>query len=168
MRINNKGFTLVEVLAVIVIIAILGFIAVPNVLSTINVGKNKSYDIMISNIVTASESLYQEVEYGGGELYKYGNDGITNNPISINNNNIEVNLQTLVSNGFLEGTNNNCTTCSNKNEKILLDPRTKEDIGYCNINITKKTKKTENNVSYVVAKNDLNVKCPSIYEKEVK
>lgn len=167
MRINNKGFTLVEVLAVIVIIAILGFIAVPNVLSTINVGKNKSYDIMISNIVTASESLYQEVEYGGGELYKYGNDGITTY-ISIDENNIEVNLQTLVSNGFLEGTNNNCTTCSNKNEKILLDPRTKEDIGSCNIKITKITKKTENNVSYVVDNIDSNVKCPNTYKKEVK
>ena len=33
MRMNNKGFTLVELLAVLVIIALIGAIAIPNVIS---------------------------------------------------------------------------------------------------------------------------------------
>ena len=44
MKLNSKGFTLVELLAVIVIIAILGIIAIPGVMSNINDSRDASYD----------------------------------------------------------------------------------------------------------------------------
>ena len=104
MKLNRKGFTLVEVLAVIVIIALLGGIAIPNILSTINTSKNVSEKSMIENIKTASQQLYEEVEFTG-DIYQYQENGtITTTQITINNNSIETNLQTLVSNGFLSGT----------------------------------------------------------------
>lgn len=168
MKLNSKGFTLVELLAVIVIIAILGFIAIPGVMSNINVSRDASYNIMISNIVTASQSLYEEIEYNGSKLYKYDNNGkkeiITIDPLTESSPKIEINLQTLVSNGFISGSNNDCTgdDCDNKNKKILLNPKTKKDIGYCKIIIYK------NGNEYKVDNIDIDSTCPSEYKKEVK
>jgi type IV pilus assembly protein PilA len=46
MRINNKGFTLVELLAVLVIIALIGAIAIPNVIS---IADNNRKDLMLQD-----------------------------------------------------------------------------------------------------------------------
>ena len=51
-KLNSKGFTLIEVLATVVLIAILGLVAVPNVLNTINKSKENSYKILIDDIKT--------------------------------------------------------------------------------------------------------------------
>ena len=153
-KINNKGFTLVEVLAVIVIIAILGGIAVPNILSTINSSKNKSEEILIDNIKTASQQLYEEVEFTG-DLYQYqGNGSSTTNQILINSNSIETNLQTLVSNGFLSGSE------KDENTKIITNPKTGGNIGDCKIKITKVVD-ANYKTTYTITKEDSNSDCPS-------
>ena len=114
-KLNKKGFTLIEVLAVIAIIAIFGLIAVPGVLNSINNGKKSSYNIMISNIKTASQTLFEEVNYTNTELYQYNSNGIKsttkvktekvyNNKNDSSIAQIQTNLQTLVSNGYLKGT----------------------------------------------------------------
>lgn len=165
MKLNNKGFTLVEILAVVAIIAILGLVAIPSVISTINTGKKTAYNTMISNVVTASQILYEEIEYGI-DLKKYDLDGATNEQITIiNDEKITINLQTLVSNGFLSGTNNECTaTCTNNNKKIIYNPETKEDIGDCEIIITKSN--NNNKIKYTVTnKDDTISKCPSEYKE---
>lgn len=162
MKLNNKGFTLVEVLAVVAIIAIIGGIAIPGVLSVINTGKDASYNIMISNIVTASQSLYEEVEFGG-VLYQYDANGKTTTKVTITSDNkLTTSLQTLVSNGFLSGVNGN-----DSNKQILLDPKTNNNIGSCKIVITK-SMDDNGKVSYGVINNDSNSICPSEYKKEVK
>ena len=75
-KLNNKGFTLVEVLAVVVIIAVLGGIAIPGVMSAMETGKKSSKKAMIENIKTASQELYEELYYMDGTLYRYnGNTG---------------------------------------------------------------------------------------------
>ena len=159
-KLNNKGFTLVEVLAVIVIIAIIGGIAVPNIISTINTSKNKSEEILIENIKTASEQLYEEVYYMGGTLYKYDENGDkTSDEITVNDNDnsITINLQTLVSNGFLNSTE------ENNNQKKIINPKTGENIGSCKIEIVKNN--TDGKVTYTISnKSTSNSICPNYGE----
>lgn len=168
-KINNKGFTLIEVLAVIVIIAIIGLIAVPSVLSIINTGKNSSYDILVKDITVAAIGLHEEVSFMGNELYKYNNDGKTGDLIAISSNKIITNLQTLVSNGFLNGTNNpNKTGSGSKiNEKIITNPKTKEDMGSCEIIITKTVDANTFETSYTIEpKRGSSLFCPTKDEYE--
>ena len=187
MKLNNRGFTLVEVLAVIIILAIIASIAIPNVLSTINSSKDRSYDIMIKNIITASKALYEEVEYGG-ELHKYTIDDTqidnedetseTSETVSsstttdeeliieedtskiiITGESIKINLQTLVSNGFLSGTcyNNEEENC----KKVIINPKTGNDIGNCNIIIKKQKQQDSGKVTYSVSAEESELEdCP--------
>ncbi len=162
-KLNNKGFTLIEVLAVIAIIAILGLIAVPGVLNSINNSKKSSYNIMISNIKTASQSLYEEVNYMKGKVYTYDNSGTkTATPVEITNSSITVNLQTLVSNGYLKG-----TTSEKEGEKklILTNPVDGKNIGSCQIEIKKETNITTGKVNYKIeSKSTTNSSCPKTNE----
>lgn len=162
-KINNKGFTLIEVLAVVVIIAIIGLIALPSIISTINTGKNASYDITVKNITTASIGLHEEISYTATELYHYDNNGKTETKISVTNNKIETNLQTLVSNGFLTGINNPNRNINNNNYKIITNPKTNEDIGECKIIIIK-TVDSNFNTSYKIEDNSNISKCPTTTE----
>ena len=138
MRLNNRGFTLVEVLAAIVIVALIGTLVAPNVISMIKTGKDASDMVLIDNINSAAEGLYQEVEYMNTNVYKYGRTGKTSDTVIIDDadKSITVNLQTLVGNGFLDGINNEDSASPNKNKKIILDADN-NDIGQCNIKITK-------------------------------
>ena len=168
-KLNNKGFTLIEVLAVIAIIAILGLIAVPGVLNSINNGKKSSYNIMISNIKTASQTLFEEVNYTNTELYQYNSNGIKsttkvktekvyNNKNDSSIAQIQTNLQTLVSNGYLKG-----TTKEENNEKILLliNPINNENIGFCKITIRKITDSNlEEKTTYEIISDNTNSSCP--------
>lgn len=162
-KLNNKGFTLIEVLAVIAIIAILGLIAVPGVLNSINNSKKSSYNIMISNIKTASQSLYEEVDYMNGEVYTYDDSGTkTETPLKITDSSITVNLQTLVSNGYLKG-----TTSEKEGEKklILTNPVDGKNIGSCQIEIKKETNITTGKVNYKIeSKSTTNSSCPKTNE----
>ena len=56
---NNKGFTLVELLAVIVVLALIIGIAVPNAISLSNKSKKRMYISKIDMIIKAAE-LYGE------------------------------------------------------------------------------------------------------------
>lgn len=162
-KLDNKGFTLVEVIAVVVIIAVLGMIAVPNILGTINKSKDSTYDILVSDIVVASQQLFEEIEYNGSKIRIYKKDGTTINDISLNGNVIEVNLQTLVSNGFLTGSNNpdaNEEGDTNGNKKIIVNPKDKKDIGECNIKITK-TVAADYETSYKIEDVSGGESCPS-------
>lgn len=141
MKIDNKGFTLVEVLAVVVIIGILGGLTAKGVLSSINTGKEASYKLMINSIVTASQTLYEELEYGGSTIweYSYSDNEVKkeeNKKVEVNNKIINTNLQTLVSNGFLSGSSG-FTDEDESGNKYLIDPKSKKNIGSCKITITK-------------------------------
>ena len=156
---DNKGFTLIEILAVVVIIGIIGLIAVPSVLSTLNIGKNSSYDILVKDITVASIQLHEEVSFVGTSIYQYNNDGNTRNIISASDE-ITTNLQTLVSNGFLTGINNPDKEGTNKNLKIITNPKNGKDIGSCVITITK-TVEDNYNTSYTITGDSSDAFCPT-------
>lgn len=56
----KKGFTLIEVLAVIVILSIISLIVFPEVNKIIKNSKQKSYDTQIKSLIEATESLIQD------------------------------------------------------------------------------------------------------------
>lgn len=153
MKLNNKGFTLVELISAVVIISLLTIIISSNVLNSLKNSKEKSYEIVVENIITASKGLFEEVysnELLGVSdtsiLYKYKEDGNkttdeinisneTTNEINISNKqSIIINLQTLVSNGFLTGSTNTTETGA---KKIILNPKNQKNMGECQIKITK-------------------------------
>lgn len=53
---KNKGFTLVELLAVITVLGIIGLIAIPTVTSIINSSKEKAKKIQIEEIIRSAKS----------------------------------------------------------------------------------------------------------------
>ena len=136
---------------------------------TIPINK-KSYEILIKDIKIAGQQLYEEIENIGSTIYYYDNCGIsqTDREVIINENTIIINLQSLVSNGFLTGINQDvektetCTEDSDKNEnsKIILNPKNEEDMGKCEITITKV--KTGSKVEYEIESNSANpAYCPN-------
>lgn len=166
MRLDNKGFTLVEVIAVVAIITILSVVVVPSVLNSINNGKQKSYEVLVGDIKIAAKELYEEVysnELLGdtSKLYQYSYDvdrkeiSNSNNVIKITDNCIdegyrysciETNLQTLVSNGFLSG-----STDGNEQKVILNVREDNANMGNCSIKIVRVVNPSSNKVSYKVS-----------------
>ena len=61
---NKKGFTLVEVIAVIIIIGILMLIAVPNVTGYIRTSRNATYSADVLAFIETIKSKYEMREYG--------------------------------------------------------------------------------------------------------
>ena len=59
---NNKGFSLIELLASLVIITIIMFIIVSFSRNTFRINKNKAYMIMKENIYKASQNYVEECE----------------------------------------------------------------------------------------------------------
>lgn len=65
---NNKGFTLVELLATISLLAVLMLIAVPNIIGVVNKNKNKTYVEDAKKLVALAEYKVRAVS-----TYKPGN-----------------------------------------------------------------------------------------------
>ena len=108
---KRKGFTLVELLAVIVVLAIVLIIAVPGVLSIINKTKDSAYDRQIDMIKEAAKNY------------------VTANSITWNGDNPKstlVTLDMLQSGGYLD--------------KKILDPRDKKEILCANVLVSKDNK----------------------------
>lgn len=61
---NNKGFTLIEVLGVLVILTIVAFVVLNSVHSTLSVGKEESYKLMKNSILTAGYDYIEECQQG--------------------------------------------------------------------------------------------------------
>ena len=75
---NKKGFTLVELLAVIALLALLTGIAVPNVISTINNNKKNTFLMDAKRMVSKAEYLFSSsktdreiVLAGGNKIYAF-------------------------------------------------------------------------------------------------
>ena len=61
---NNKGFTLIEVLGALVIISIAMVVVFRQISSTLSIGNNEAYKLMKNNIISVSEDYVRESESG--------------------------------------------------------------------------------------------------------
>ena len=114
---NRKGFTLVELLATIIVLALVMGIASYSIIKIMKNSKEKNYELLITNIKDAAEAYYQECKYAR-------NDAITCN-LS------DVTLGTLVEYGFLKGNG------KDSNDKYtLVNPRNDKNISNCHISIS--------------------------------
>lgn len=143
---NKKGFTLAELLAVIVIIAILSTIGYTSVSNSIEKSKEKSFEITKKSIKEAAIQLYKDVE-DGTEI----ETDIQNDYLKITKDNLSGWCKSRITNGrfFVETLIDNGYLIAEKNKEII-DPKTGLSINDCNITVEKNScnDKTVYSVSY--------------------
>lgn len=69
---NNKGFTLVELLGVLIVLAILAVITIPLVGEYIESSRQKAYDVEIKTIIKAAKEYY--TKYSGRIKFDNNNE----------------------------------------------------------------------------------------------
>ena len=144
---NNKGFTLVELIATIAILALIVTISVPIVTSVINNSKEKNYTILVSNIKTAAKTYYEECDF--------------NNSAAISSicTNHRVTLKQLANYGFLS--TNRKENCTGDNCVIITNPKDNKDIATCIIEITKTVNASNYKTTYTIESKSTNTSCPT-------
>ena len=120
-RLDNRGFTLVELIATLLILALVMGIGSYTITGVLKRAKEKDYNLLIDNIKDSLELYYQECKYAS-------NLGITCN---INANSFTTTLGTLVNYGFLKGN----STDSSENS-VLVNPNDNRDISECEVKYT--------------------------------
>ncbi len=133
MKINNKGFTLVELLATIVIFAIVAGIGTFSITTIIKNSKNKNYELLIKNIKDAAEVYYQECQYGGKEKVTFPQyDGTKCNVFKVPPyDGYIITLGDMVNNGYLTGN----AKYESGNYKIVNPNNENEDYTNCLIGV---------------------------------
>lgn len=125
-KLNKKGFTLVELIATIVVLALVVSISAYAITNIINSAKEKNYELLIKNIKDASETYYQECKYSN-------NSGIICN-YNETLQEYTVTLQDLVNYGYLKGNGTEDKKMENVNPKMkIVNPKNNENIGECSI-----------------------------------
>ena len=83
---NKNGFTLVELLAVISILAIMVIIALPNVLEMFNNAKKNSFETEVKNIYSAAEKEYinDSLNSSGNKVYAFCKSGDCGKSLKLN------------------------------------------------------------------------------------
>lgn len=125
-KINNKGFTLVEVLAIIVILGILITIIAPNVTTLINENKKNSLEKLNTSITSAAKLYISDHKY---EIKLTSSTCNANDTIDIDkigntdlNPNNQIKIRTLVDEGNIStSSDGNIYNPENKEQKLNLD-----------------------------------------------
>ena len=152
-KLNKKGFTLVELIATIVVLALVVSISAYAITNIINSAKEKNYKLLIKNIKDASETYYQECKYSNNTGIKC-KDYVT--------------LQELVNYGYLKGNGTEDNKIDNKidNKMEIVNPKNNKNIGACCIAVKYEDgkltieKKTDNDSCPNKTDND---SCPENY-----
>lgn len=119
---NNKGFTLVEMLMVILLLTIITIVVISFAFKAQKTAKEQTTEILKKNIEEASKVLYTEYMYG---------DKTKLTSITDTNGTITVTLQQLINLGFLQITNDDC-----EGNNCIKNPKTNEDISNCTVTVT--------------------------------
>lgn len=159
---NKKGFTLVELLAIIVVIALISVLISPSIINLFGTSKDKTYEILINNIQKAAENYFQECEYGDLSSARYGTKACRIDKINDNKSKTEISLETLATFGMLK-----VTSVDEEQNKVIINPKNNENINSCRIRITKeliKNNQSIKKVQYTVESISSDTKCPSTYQ----
>ena len=138
-KLNRNGFTLIELIAVIVLLAIIMGIGAYSIVAVLNDYKNKSYNLLVENVKSAVEEYYIECEYDGGNS-------------SIDCDKEYITLGDLVKYGFLKG-----NTTKDGGGSDLINPKDDVKINDCLI------KYSYNNGKISVEPVSLTGSCPTSY-----
>ena len=121
---NKKGFTLVELLATLVVLAIIMSIGAYSIIQIFNSSKKKNYEILLANIKSGAETYYQECKYAN-------NSGIT---CTKSGSGYTITLGNLTTYGYLKGN----STDSNK-KYTIVNPNNNKNIASCQIKVENTT-----------------------------
>lgn len=147
---NNKGFTLIELMATIMLLSVIMTIGTVSVVSAIKTSKEKSYDVLVSNIKTAAKSFYEECENSNIIETEIPGDKCK---INTTDNSLIISYETLLDYGFLKS--------SSKDEagKKIENPKDNSSLNDCMILVTKEVDANDG-VSYTY-KNAGDTSCPT-------
>lgn len=133
---NNKGFTLVELIAAIVLLSLVVGITSFSIIGIINRNKEENYNLLIKNINSAAETYYQECRYSNNDMI---------NCNKIENDEYMVSLGDLVNYGFLKG-NEKIKEGTEKDKYTIVNPLDKTNISNCKITVKFVNSKVEVNI----------------------
>lgn len=71
---NKKGFTLIELIAVVVIMSIIAIIATPNIINMIDKGKKDQYITNAKEFISKATYMYKQDKYRNDTTYFTTND----------------------------------------------------------------------------------------------
>ena len=111
-KLNRKGFTLVELIAVVVILSLIVGIGSVTITGIIKKNKENDYKLLIEEIKSATESYYHECRY---VTYNCTDNGT-------------IKLGDLVTNGFLKGNSK-----LEDGSSTLVNPNNDNNIYNCEI-----------------------------------
>lgn len=134
---NNKGFTLIEALAVLVLLALVLSIGGYSVANYLSDSKEKTLDIFKENIKSGMINYYNECKHlsTSDAICKKDKGDDTGEMISvISSNTLSTTIGALVEFGFIEGQNK-------EDSLIIKNPVTDEDLAGCEVSITYYTDK---------------------------
>jgi len=124
---DRRGFTLVELIATLVVLALVMSIGSYSIVNLINKSKDENYKILIENINSAANLYYQECRYGDNIVTCNGSYDSDGKIYTLSG----VTLGTLVTNGFLKGNGEGDSKLT-----TLVNPNDNQEISGCEIKIT--------------------------------
>ena len=120
MRDNNKGFTLVELIATIVLLALVASIGTYSITSIVKKSKEENYELLKNNIRSAADTYYQECKYAKNNATKCTKSG----------SGYSISLSELVQYGYLVGNDK-----KDDGSYAIVNPITNKEIGDCRIEV---------------------------------
>ena len=108
---NNKGFTLVELIGIILILAAIFLISFPALLNLFKSDEEKAYNNMIKDLCLAGETFIY--------LNYSNNSGKNDFDLSIIGNKIDINIEELISYGSVDSELKNPKTDNSVSDDVL-------------------------------------------------